>query len=594
MKEKDMLQTPSSNATPTALRTGRFFGAQFIAFVFVFTSLPATTAVMASYPTPPAPEVASPQPQESPTATPTPTEEELKLQQEKKILELQRDIEQAKKAIRDAQPQPAAPTATPLSGDTTLTEVKLEPEIVSYKAMSEAAKIISSELQTSINSELTTIKQQLDVKINTETNAKTKKGLQEERSRMNFPNLAIYDAQVVKDWRFYQALFPAFDGEVKDLVNRYWTQLCPEKDLSPEFKQFFCDNNKALVLSEGLGVKEQLATDAIPAAFGAGTNLLKSFIDLAALFRTDTKIEGKPVTIEESAFVAELFRALKNDYDRNINLYYPEVFHPRVTPPAVGLDRDKYSTTVTTIGTLFLTKIEADKVIAARNKEKKQLQENDDFKQKSKERDKLAEEKEKVDGLILQLKNLRTAYDAEDDKVIKKRISSEIAELTAKLDRLEAPTVLQAKIDSLDKLMEKTKGQIKALTDQVKNLTDLNERFQSFVDQFVKVDNNGVNALALFIKSEDIENALPEGNSFWLEIKSVSAGGSNRTRKNLLRYFLGAKVDHSGGVIVEYTLYKRTGGVIYSDKLTRYEGYVEPKRMRDDRAKDEKFKDPVK
>lgn len=48
------------------------------------------------------------------TPTPTPGGEEIKLQEEKRGLELKKDIELAKKAIRDAQPQPAQPTATPL------------------------------------------------------------------------------------------------------------------------------------------------------------------------------------------------------------------------------------------------------------------------------------------------------------------------------------------------------------------------------------------------------------------------------------------------------------------------------------------------
>jgi hypothetical protein len=117
--------------------------------------------------------------------TPTPSAEELMLQEEKRLTELRRDIELARKAIRDAQPvpekpaAPPAPTATPLAGDTTLENVKLEPEMVSYKAMLEAAYVISEEIK------------------------KTRGGAR---------NIAIYDAQVVKDWRFYQALFPAFEG----------------------------------------------------------------------------------------------------------------------------------------------------------------------------------------------------------------------------------------------------------------------------------------------------------------------------------------------------------------------------------------------
>src|SRR5581483_1671556 len=85
--------------------------------------------------------------------------------------------------------------------------------------------------------------------------------------------------------------------------------------------------------------------------------------------------------------------------------------------------------------------------------------------------------------------------------------------------------------------------------------------------------------LALLVRSEDIDNAMREETSYWVEIQSVTAGGNNRTQKNLLRYFSGPKIDHSGGVVVEYALYNKAGQVIYSDKVSCYEGYVEPKKI---------------
>jgi hypothetical protein len=528
------------------------------------------------------------------TATPSPSAEELRLLEEKRLLELQRDIEQAKKAIRDAQPQPEeppTPTATPLAGDTTLTDVKLEPEIASYKAMSEAVKKIGGEVKTSIDRELTMMKKLLDGDIEKEKDPKKRQRLQAERLRLEIPNLAIYDAQVVKDWRFYQALLPAFEGEVKDLVFRYSQQLCVETDVSQEFKEHFCKLDKTPRLSlEEMGVTAQFLPAAIPALLGAGTSLVKSFIDLAALFRTDTKIEGKTVTIDESALVAELFRALKNDYHRNINLYYPKVFHPRVMRPSLNGRPD--ASTVTTIGALFLAKLEADKIIAANTKAKTQLVEDPAFKALSENLEKLQQQLATVEALGSELHNLRLALNAEEAEQIKKRIRAEISQVKTKLGKLEAESVLNATIAEKKKKIKETTDKVKPLADKIKVLTDLNTRFQAFVDQFVKVDANGVNAVALFIKSEDIENALPEGNSYWLEIKSVSAGGSNRNRKNLIRFFSGAKIDHSGGVILEYALYKRDGGVIYSDKLTHYEGYVEPKRMRN-KPNSKKFEDPI-
>src|SRR6266566_2536756 len=164
----------------------RFLSIHLFVMFFLLAALPLIPVVMANDAT--NSEAVTPQADETPAPTPTPSEEELKLQQQKRLLELQRDIEQARKAIRDAQPQPekpAAPTATPLSGDTTLTDVKLEPEIVSYKAMSEAAKIISTEVKTSIDNELASEKQYFDDKINKERSVEKKEKLQAERLRLD-------------------------------------------------------------------------------------------------------------------------------------------------------------------------------------------------------------------------------------------------------------------------------------------------------------------------------------------------------------------------------------------------------------------------
>jgi hypothetical protein len=555
-----MLQTRSS-ATSMVPRTARFLSLRLLALLFVLTSLPIVPAALADHPTPP--KAASPQPQETPIATPTPTEEELKLQQEKKILELQRDIELAKKAIRDAQPQsekPPAPTATPLAGDTTMSEgVRLETEMVSYKAMSEAANKIVTDIDGRLKDD--------------------------SGNKITIKNIAIYDAQVIKDWRFYGALFPSFRAQAEDILKDYKNLLCRDKSgVDDRFRNTLCTNNanERLQINNERFDPSVLKTEAIASALAVGGNLVKSFIDLAALFRTETKIEGKSVTIDESALVAEVFRAMKNK-DQTIKLYYPEVFPPRVPTGD--------SETVKLIGLLFLYKAEADRLISEKTKEKEKLLER--IKEPSGAKDKLSETLDKVEELNAELKNLEEARDAEDNAVIKRRIIREIADTNAELGKLPLAAVLKSKIEVLNAKMLKDKTRLDAINKEIKDLTRVNERFQNFADEFIKVDTNGVNALALFIKSEDIENAMNDNNSFWLEIKSVSAGGNNRVRKNLIWFFAGARVDHSGGIIVEYTLYDKTGAVRCSDKLFHYEGYKTPKQIRTKKtAEDKEFKDP--
>src|SRR2546423_557717 len=48
----------------------------------------------------------------------------------------------------------------------------------------------------------------------------------EHNNNLVINNLAIYDAQIVKDWRFYQALFPAFKAQVEGLLKDYKNLLC--------------------------------------------------------------------------------------------------------------------------------------------------------------------------------------------------------------------------------------------------------------------------------------------------------------------------------------------------------------------------------
>jgi len=482
------------------------------------------------------------------TPTPSPSADELKLQEEKRLTELQRDIELAKKAIRDAQPKPEAkssppaPTATPLAGDTTLENVKLEAEMVAYKAMSEVADQISKEIK---------------------------------HTRGTAKNIAIYDAQVVKDWRFYQALFPAFKGQVDDILAQYKALLCDNSnptitaDVDASFlaSSRCADPNRDVMTLTG-GVQE---------AFSAGSTLLKSFIDLAALFRTDTKIQGMAFTVDESAMVAEVFRALKNDYGaNNISLYYPEVFPPRLT---------KDSRTISIVGDLYIYKTQAEKVIKKKNLDKEKAVA--DMVEPTTKKAQFEEKLGQVEALETRLADLRRALKNERNPLLRKKIRSEIVRARIDLSKLGLTEAslpggkadLTAHIEEQKRNLAPLEARIKQINADVKKLTSINERFLAFVTDFVKIDN-GVNTLALFIKAEDIDEAMADQNSYWLEIKSVSAGGNNRTRKNLLRFLSGAKLDHSGGVIIEYTLYENSGAVVYSDKISVYEGYVEPKKIR--------------
>ena len=66
-------------------------------------------------------------------------------------------------------------------------------------------------------------------------------------------------------------------------------------------------------------------------------------------------------------------------------------------------------------------------------------------------------------------------------------------------------------------------------------------------------------------------------------MNSVGAGGNNRTRKNLFTFFAGSRIDHSGGIIVEYELLNPEWQYVDGRKMQVYEGYLSSKKIRDNR-----------
>jgi predicted nucleic acid-binding Zn-ribbon protein len=502
-------------------------GIALLAAVFFLSFILNATPISAQEDTSPPPAPATPK---------TPQEEEL--DREIRILKLKKERDELKKDIRNAQP---TPSVTPLEGKTTLDDkVTIEAEIVSYKAMSDAMYRVGNEIHSYF------------------PNAKT---------------IAIYSESDVKDWRFYQAMFPAFKFQLEDINKEYADLLSKRLSVTRQPGQ-----TESATMTELFGIG--MAQDAL----FAGSSLTKSFIDFISLFRTDTVISGVPVTIESTALVAEVFRALSDSYNNEITLYHPAVMSPRPDDSSPTLDLIKSS---------YLNKAKADKVI-------------NDFEQQSK---KIKEYGAKIEGLAADIsKNEETIKDSqesvtENDQQIRRlrmrlnrarreadrrKIKEQIHALEAdKVSLLEKKAELEkensdkaAKKAVLEAELRHMEALANAAKDVVPKLKAVNERFEHFIDEFVKIDDKtGVNALALFVKSESLDKALEAKESYWLEIKAVKAGGNNRTRKNLVRYLSGSKVDHSGGVIIEYTLYNKNGAAVLADKYSRYQWYIEPKKI---------------
>jgi hypothetical protein len=111
-----------------------------------------------------------------------------------------------------------------------------------------------------------------------------------------------------------------------------------------------------------------------------------------------------------------------------------------------------------------------------------------------------------------------------------------------------------------------------------KGLARINKDFEEFNDLFV--DKQGVtkkSAIQKYLDAEEMLEVLKQPNVYLLDIKAIKAVGRQRVRKNL--FFLSDKVDHSGGVIVEWTLYDKSSSIVGSGVETSYSAYKKPTKI---------------
>jgi hypothetical protein len=120
-------------------------------------------------------------------------------------------------------------------------------------------------------------------------------------------------------------------------------------------------------------------------------------------------------------------------------------------------------------------------------------------------------------------------------------------------------------------------------------LKTASEQFDKFVTSIVQADAAvGVNPLTSYIRAEKIKEALgitastPE-QGYWLQLKVIKAGGNNRIKTNLIVDIFtgGNRLSHSGGTIVQYSLYNSLGQQVASDTITEYINYIKSNKIRE-------------
>lgn len=478
-------------------------------------------------------------PSGTPAATPTPSASETRLDKDIEKLKKEKEKAELQKAIREAQPQPSS---TPLEGKTTIDEnVIIETQMVTYKAMSDVAERIGSDIQT------------------------------------GFPgakSIAIYDADELQNLKHYRAASPVLDGRIQSLKQKY-ESIFTEIDKDPELQAMqtitvTTSNNKISDMSVDAA---NLTTNLINPVAGIASGL-KAFADLLALMRTDTEIKGKTVNIEESAMVAETFRALRNKFGNQITLYYPAVVAPEANFEGcpVGITSRFCSPILTSLSGLYAKKEEAEQRLLGNL-----FKVSSEFELMTRKKAGAAEEIAALSKQIDDLNLDRLKQDLEKPwtpvqiakfekfiKALEARKAAAVAERTAAVARLET--------------LAKQKNLLETLQ-------TANQEADEMVATLAKPDDKGKSQLANFLRAENMNQAMGT-NGYWLEFKSISAGGNNRTRKNLFRYFSGAKLDHSGGVIIEWALYDRNGSSVESNKDSSYPGYHTPKEIQSGKLQD--------
>jgi hypothetical protein len=485
----------------------------------------------------------------APAASPTPSAREQRLIEENRILEQEEARAKHIKAIRDAQPQPSS---TPLAGDTTADDkVIIETQMVTYKAMSDVAERIGTQIHEKVGG------------------AKA---------------IAIYDADELQNLKHYRAAAPVINGRIKSLADRYQrvfkeieenTQATKLTGLDDVQTEAVSDSNakKFSLKAEEAGSPLPLVSGFAGAAGEFGTGL-KALADLLALMRTDTVIKGREVTVEERAMVAETFRALRNKFGKNVSLYYPSLVPPQANfECARGADKEFCSPFLSTLANLYENKEVADTKLFER-----QFALTAEFDSLTKRKTAAAEEigtlAKKIDDLKLERLN---------SELKKPWTRFQIARFEKFVRELESRKIDAAREKESAEARLRLVAQQKAL---MESLQSLNQQFDEMVANLSKPDDKtGRSELANVLRAENIDEIM-SNEGYWLEFKAVNAGGNNRTRKNLFRYFSGAKIDHSGGVIIEWALYDRNGATVESNTDRSYPGYFAPKEIQKGKLQD--------
>ncbi|MBX7170134.1 MAG: hypothetical protein K1X72_04200 [Pyrinomonadaceae bacterium] len=408
------------------------------------------------------------------TPSPTPENEELKklkeqneiLAEQKKAAEAQKAIVEAQKAIFDANkavsdannPDLPKPTATPLEGKTELEGVKIETEMISYRALNnlsaKIAELINQQITANNKTKIAILNENWLTGLRDYWGTKNKFKLLDSGYQailnVKFPTVPIKNPYANQEQigQFIHGpvkIIPPLPKpeQIAKLENtrrkNFLTNRIKKHNSSSgnEMIDSMSNGNTdfSKITNEGSSFATKVA--AVSSTFGAVGSVVGAAIDLMALARTDTKITGFTFTPQESALVSSVYAKINSQ-----NKYYPVEFSP-------NLNLQKPSVIISEIQAVSDLKDQSDNILSNIEDTEKALKElnsaKDVLESRGEELPKLIEEAEK------KLTSLKEPTNKGDNLNIK---ISEQQDVVDKLNQEKTglPKKLAKNADNIEKL----------------------------------------------------------------------------------------------------------------------------------------------
>lgn len=306
--------------------------------------------------------------------------------------------------------------------------------------------------------------------------------------------------------------------QLESLSSRYFSLINKQENIINNLSRQACTPPKVEVFDKDLEVHSIIEKLKSKTDLASGT--VGSIVGLLSYFRTNVDLRPEVLDIDDKVVIAEVFRALRQQYGNRIRLYNPNSIPPRFSESELIK--------------LVETVIKLDETAS-----------NND--------DRLKEELPNV--ACLAAKN--TA-----DVNRKRELERAVADYTKNEQQLAAI--------------------ITGLTGEVPENEAENDAEDDKKKKADTPAQPKTNYLTAYLSVEKIYRAMRENNNgCWLEIKAVKAGGTTRVKTNLIVdvFTGGDRVSHSGAALIQYNLYDNTGMSVLSGIVPDYIPYTKPKKI---------------